>query len=467
MSVENNLYCRRAFAEMNPLHLRNGEKGMKRLLLMVPLIVLALSSTTFAAQDPEIQYLIERLQALERTVEAQREEIAILQANQEKMRVTQEDAGNTIEEYKETDVAGSEPVSPSTVQAKEARNRGFFGDLRTTLESLGEWSERPEPMVKVGQGWLNIGGLFQEWWVHDELAKDEFKQRRMEIKFYGEIIPKLRYQVMFDTAKRFPRTTSDGSTLRDNTDTAGTLQDAFFTFTHIPHHELTLGQFKIPVIEEGFRSSSKLDFAERSRISRAYSDRRDIGIMLKGDYNFLEYYLALVNGEETNSRDLNDRKDYMARLVLKPFRGWEGSLLQGLEFGGSYYNGRRGENETLKQFWAAEVRYHWKKWTLKSEYVAARDDDSTRMTRGSIHRDGWYVQAGYRLFKPLEGLVRYEEFRNNRDIHGNENRDWTMGLNWFLQENHAKFQLNYVHRTTDGATDKANNQVIAAMQIHF
>ena len=37
---------------------------MKKLLLIVPLFVLALSGTTLAAQDPDIQYLIERMQAL-------------------------------------------------------------------------------------------------------------------------------------------------------------------------------------------------------------------------------------------------------------------------------------------------------------------------------------------------------------------------------------------------------------------
>ncbi|HHT9157880.1 MAG TPA: porin [Candidatus Tripitaka californicus] len=452
-----------------------------RSLVITAMIISFVSSMSGAVFGQDMESMFKELQTLKARLDTQDEEIKYLRLKVAKEELEKVSApatgGDVVKNYDktpeakaETGVTGNKPLSTATAQIGTTASRGFFGDLKTTLTGLGEWSEKPDPLIKVGQGWLKIGGLFQEWFVHDELAtaRDEFRTRRMEIKLYGEIIPKLKYQVMFDPAKRFPRTASDGSTLRDNTDTAGTLQDAFVTFTHIPHHELTLGQFKIPVIEEGFRSSAKLDFVERSRIARTFSDRRDIGIMLKGDYKLLEYYLALVNGEETNSKDLNDRKDYMARLVLKPFRGWGDSPLKGFEFGGSYYNGRRGVHRTVKDFWGAEARYQWEKLALKAEYVAARDDDSTLKTLSPIHRDGWYAQAGYRLFKPLEGMVRYEEFRNNKDQHGNENRDWTFGLNWFLNENYAKFQLNYVLKSVDGARDKKpDDQVIAAMQIHF
>lgn len=452
-----------------------------RLLVITLMIISFISSMSGAVFGQDMESMRQELQALKDRLDAQDEEIKYLRlkvAGEELKKVAvPAKEENVVKDYARTpetqtgiSTTGNAPLSTGTAHTNNTPGKGFLSELKTTLTGLGEWSQKPDPLIKVGQGWLKIGGLFQEWFVHDELAtaRDEFRTRRMEIKLYGEIIPKLKYQVMFDPAKRFPRTASDGSTLRDNTDTAGTLQDAFVTFTHIPHHELTLGQFKIPVIEEGFRSSAKLDFAERSRIARTFSDRRDIGLMLKGDYKLLEYYLALVNGEETNSKDLNDRKDYMARLVLKPFRGWGDSPLKGFEFGGSYYNGRRGVHRTVKDFWGAEARYQWEKLALKAEYVAARDDDSTLKTLSPIHRDGWYTQAGYRFLKPLEGVVRYEEFRNNKDQHGNENRDWTFGLNWFLNEHYAKFQLNYVLKTLDGARDKrADDQVIAAMQVHF
>ncbi|MCB7129914.1 MAG: hypothetical protein J3T61_10305, partial [Candidatus Brocadiales bacterium] len=50
---------------------------MRRLFLIVLFIVPALAGTALAAQDPDIQQLIERMQALEETVKDQRQEIKV------------------------------------------------------------------------------------------------------------------------------------------------------------------------------------------------------------------------------------------------------------------------------------------------------------------------------------------------------------------------------------------------------
>ncbi|MDO8127794.1 MAG: hypothetical protein Q6359_11290, partial [Candidatus Brocadiales bacterium] len=59
---------------------------MKRLFLMVPLVILVLSGTTLATQDPQLQQLIDRLQALERTVESQDREIESQRAELESLK---------------------------------------------------------------------------------------------------------------------------------------------------------------------------------------------------------------------------------------------------------------------------------------------------------------------------------------------------------------------------------------------
>ncbi|MEE9515063.1 MAG: hypothetical protein V3V54_03440, partial [Candidatus Brocadiales bacterium] len=53
----------------------SGTGKMKRLILVIPFLMLALAGTTLAAQDPEIRELIDRMRALEETVEFQRQEI--------------------------------------------------------------------------------------------------------------------------------------------------------------------------------------------------------------------------------------------------------------------------------------------------------------------------------------------------------------------------------------------------------
>lgn len=447
---------------------------MMRLLTISFVVMLLVSTTARIVACQDIQAMHQELETLKGRMDALDEENKYLRlklAKEELTRVSQlapeEKAGKGSKGFTETTGANKEMVTPSPTQFKVGLPEEK-GGIWEGLQKPFRWKEKPEPMIKVGRGSLSIGGLFQGWFTHDELAtvKDEFRLRRTEIKLYGEILPKFKYTIMFDPAKRFPRKASDSSTLKDNTDSSGVLQDAYVALGYFPHHELTLGQFKIPVVEEGFRSSSKIDFVERSIIARTFSDRRDPGIMLKGDYGFIEYYLAMVNGEETNAKDLNDSKDYMGRLVLKPFNAREGSLLKGLEFGGSYYKGNRGVFKTTKNFWGAEARYTWHKLTLKSEYVAARDDDSTLKIKRPIHKDGWYAQAGYRFFKPLEGLVRYEEFRPDTELHGNKQRPLTMGFNWFFDEHHAKFQVNYI-RNLGEERDGTDDQILSAIQVAF
>jgi len=431
----------------------------------------------------------QELQALKARLDTQDEEIKYLRlkvAKEELLKVAEPEleqkAEKAVQNYMETPEAKKKIADLSPAQPKTGIPEGGRASAGNSAESATpgkggflevlhkpfEWTERPEPMIKVGRGSLNIGGLLQGWFTHDELTsvKDEFRIRRAEIKLYGEILPKFKYVIMFDPAQRISLRASDNSLLRNSTDTSGILKDAYIRLGHLPHHELTVGQFLIPVGEEGSRPTAHLDFVERSIIGRTFEHRRDIGLMLKGDYGLAEYYLAGVNGEEANAKDLNNRKDYIGRLVLKPFNTREGSLLKGLAFGGSYYNGRRGEHETPKTIWAAEARYQWDKLALKAEYLTARDDDSTRVIRRPIRKDGWYAQAGYKFLKPLEGAARYEEFRPDTKLHGNEQRALTLGFNWFFDGHHTKFQFNYI-RALGEKRDEADDQILSAIQVAF
>ncbi|HHT9134305.1 MAG TPA: hypothetical protein ACFYD2_05325, partial [Candidatus Avalokitesvara rifleensis] len=59
---------------------------MKKSFLVVSLIVLLFPSLTLAGQDPQLQQLIDRLQALERTVESQDKEIESQRAEIESLK---------------------------------------------------------------------------------------------------------------------------------------------------------------------------------------------------------------------------------------------------------------------------------------------------------------------------------------------------------------------------------------------
>src|SRR4030095_1488424 len=86
-------------------------------------------------------------------------------------------------------------------------------------------------------------------------------------------------------------------------------QDYFITFM-TDYADISLGQFKIPVSYEGFNSSSKILFPERPLGSRAYGNKRDIGLRVEkklGEY--FGYALEDVNGAGQNKLDDDIAKD--------------------------------------------------------------------------------------------------------------------------------------------------------------
>ncbi|MBI4003787.1 MAG: hypothetical protein HY353_02085, partial [Candidatus Omnitrophica bacterium] len=222
-------------------------------------------------------------------------------------------------------------------------------------------------VIHVGQGTLKVGGLFQGWALWDGNDNDRFRIRRTELKFAGDVLgdERFKYTVMID-----PVQVQEDNTRRT------VLQDAFFTLDKIdwlPHHKIDLGQYKLPLTEEGLRSSAKLDFAERSFIGRTFGDQRDVGAMLTGEWPALTYQAGVFNGSGQNQSDANDGKDLAGRVVLRPLKAWElvgeAPELGQLEVGmAGYYRHDRGTTREKKRL-AYEVRYDYKRLSLKSEYA--------------------------------------------------------------------------------------------------
>ena len=313
--------------------------------------------------------------------------------------------------------------------------------LETPLKLPKENERLP---VTAGMGNVKLGLLIQEWYTVDEHAPDNFRNRRLEIGFSGKLTDHLKWTAMMDP-----------SLVREDNSTRSLLKDAVVSYDGILNHEVKLGQYKIPLTEEGFRLSSQLDTIERSYISRTFSDKRDIGLMIIGKpCRFAEYQAGVFNGTEANNFDTNNQKDLIGRFVLKPFPDNAG--LRGLEIGSSgYYRPATG---AVKKRIGLEARYSYGPWSLKSEYLHAQD--------GRVPADGWYVQGGYFFLPRWQALLKYEGF--NLDQRGSEGREYdtTVGLNYFIVFPTTKFQLNYVHKEAQFAAAN-DNQVIGAVQYAF
>ena len=417
------------------------------ILLIITCLILFGKITNAKEREPNVRNLVKKGIITEEEIREMEAEI-LKEEHEAKLFAKEMQSEEELNE--EYDMKLVNKIKNNNIKAEDIES------LKYEVERLHEEFDRlksdksllTEP-VKIGFGELEIGGLVQLWYTHDETTgkgvgkADTFRLRRSEIAFRGKILPEVSWTVMIDPSKELGFTT--GSIDQDTR----ILQDFHIDLNYIPHHSLSVGQFKLPLTEEGLRSSVRLDTIERSFIGRTFGDQRDIGIQLSGIWEYVDYWLGIFNGSGQNQLDVNDYKDISGRIVLKPFKG--------LEIGISGLTGKTGITLSDRNRLGGELRYEYNDLSFKGEYMKAKDS--------KLEREGWYAQVGYFMpFLPqLQGVFKYEEFE---DASNNEERDLTVGLNYFIKQNRFKVQINYINR--DESKRKSNNdQVLMALQIAF
>ena len=433
--------------------------------LAIFFLTLASFSISFASADegpPTVKDLEDRLRALEGRFEGLKEENAGLRRQIELLKSEREVRGvppGLTEKVTglEERVEKVEKGLPSQVQRVPSAPPEKIGSLEDRITKV----EKNLPsQIQVGYGTLKVGGLFQGWYVIDQDANDRSRIRRTELKFSGDILnnEQLKYTVMID-----PVQVQEDNTRRS------ILQDAFFTIDHqpfLPHHKLDVGQYKLPITEEGLRSSAKLDTAERSFIGRTFGDQRDIGAMLTGDWPYATYQLGVFNGSGQNQADANDQKDFAGRIVLRPLKDLE--LFKNFEVGTSGYHRPVHGSTFAKKRLGYEARYEYKNFSLKGEYMFGQGTaGSNATTENATLANGWYGQVGYYFLPKLQGVLKYEGYDQNEEVSDNKVTETTVGLNYFIDKYYAKVQLNYIHKDEEAEDETNNDQLIGALQVAF
>jgi hypothetical protein len=329
----------------------------------------------------------------------------------------------------------------------------------------GEEAPEPPPAKKMSvgkEGLWQPGALFQIWLINQNEDDDNvtsFRIRRAEFKFKGEIVEKLvAYNLMFDVAKILsfteedvavdsgdPATPSPGTVTVDQPQSNyySPLQDVGITFLS-DYADVTAGQFKIQVSWEGFNSSSKIVFPERSLVSRYYGDRRDVGLKVEkklfDDYFF--YSLGLYNGAGQNRfTDNDDQKDLALRL--------EGYPIKGVTIGAVGYAGLIDRDvAATKDRLEADLRVDLHNALLQFEYIHGWDGP----TGSSVEGQGFYVTGGYTFLDRIQPIVRIGYLDTDVDTdansgppalgsYGSETLQYEGGFNYFLKEYEARLAL--------------------------
>ena len=198
--------------------------------------------------------------------------------------------------------------------------------------------------------------------------------------------------------------------------------DLYFRYKPMKELNVELGQFKVPFSYENENCGpTTVEFIEYSYITTYLARNnglydgingatgRDIGLQLYGGfferdgYSILNYNVAVFNGSGVNVKDHNSSKDFVARLIVKPFKGFavSGSYMYAeTSFGGDRY--------MKSPRFALGAWYEDGTWIGRAEYVHANFGDTCT--------DSFYALAGYNFEKPWSVYARYEFIKDDAYI---------------------------------------------------
>lgn len=309
--------------------------------------------------------------------------------------------------------------------------------------------------------------------------------------------------------------------------------DAYLDVRHDPAFQIRLGKFKPFVGLERLQSGADIKFIERSYVSNNILPNRDLGVSVYGDLldKRLNYAVGAFNGsvdggENTTTQDLNNGKEFTARLFATPFIQSDGAL-RGLGFGlaatqGSWTGnssasglpsyktpGQANNFFTYKTNTYAngshtrlspQAHYYNGPFGLIWEYAQVAQPLVNGSDKASVTNGAWQLAASWLLtgedasfkgVKPyspfkagpdggwgaVELLARYQEntidsalpaaFRPTTS-YALKARSTAVGVNWYLNES-SRFALNYELTNLSGGTldGKTEQFLVARYQLAF
>lgn len=237
--------------------------------------------------------------------------------------------------------------------------------------------------------------------------------------------------------------------------------DAFAEWQKYEAFKIKAGQFKRPFtfenpmhpITQGFmgysQNVSKLaGFSDRT--GEHASNGRDIGVQIQGDLiknaagrNLLHYQVGVFNGQGTNHKDVDQRKDVIGGIWVSPVKGlrigafgWTGSSARKGTWDVTDANHnvvknedgsvktQKGVRSLSKNRYAFSAEYAANDWTVRSEYIHSQGYGFTKsLTSGKEtdcnvnyaagdQADGFYaLMIAPVISKKLYAKARYDLYR--------------------------------------------------------
>ena len=322
-----------------------------------------------------------------------------------------------------TEPVAAPPAAPAPLTPSETTLSPEPAPAATTNAPATEAPLAAKLSAGSDGGYIQPGILLQGWFQYDKAEKtkyaDRFRLRRAEFGVKGEIVPKLfAYGLVLDFARALepvdaPVTVGTDTVTIKQPSGASTILNDFYVTLMSEYVDASIGQFKIPVSWEGMNSSAKLMFAERAVVSRAYGDRRDMGLKLTKTFKYFAYFAGIFNGAGQNQLETDQAKDGGARLEAYPI---EGMTIAAVGYATLWNRKLPG----AKDRWEIDARYEHGPVLVQAEYIRGRDVGAMgAKTTGQ----GFYIAGGYYVLDDLQPVLRFGYF----DPNTKSNVDPTMG----------------------------------------
>jgi len=321
-----------------------------------------------------------------------------------------------------------------------------------------------------------------------------------DIKFSGYVMSQYQYSDQDSKESnsfniRMVRMALDGRLMKDfywkvqlqangNTSDLGSsprMVDAFAEWQKYEAFKIKAGQFKRPFtfenpmhpITQGFmgysQNVSKLaGFSDRA--GEHASNGRDIGVQIQGDFlknaagrNLLHYQVGVFNGQGTNQKDVDQRKDVIGGIWVAPIKGlrigafgWTGSSARKGTWNVTDANHNVVKNEDgsvktqtgvrslSKNRYAFSAEYAANDWTVRSEYIHSQGYGFTKsLTSGKEtdcnvnyaagdQADGFYaLMIAPVISKKLYAKARYDLYRPQAEW-GTSRTQYEIGANYWI-----------------------------------
>ena len=257
--------------------------------------------------------------------------------------------------------------------------------------------------------------------------------------------------------------------------------DAFAEWQKYEAFKIKAGQFKRPFtfenpmhpITQGFmgysQNVSKLaGFSDRT--GEHASNGRDIGVQIQGDLiknaagrNLLHYQVGVFNGQGTNHKDVDQRKDVIGGIWVSPVKGlrigafvWTGSSARKGTWDVTDANHnvvknedgsvktQKGVRSLSKNRYAFSAEYAANDWTVRSEYIprqgygftksltSGKETDCNVNYAAGDQADGFYaLMIAPVISKKLYAKARYDLYRPRAEW-GTSRTQYEIGANYWI-----------------------------------